>query len=98
MLRHLAQFNPSWRARRNVAHHYDLSGELYDLFLDEDRQYSCAYFRNPDDSLEHAQRAKKAHIARKLLLEPRMKLLDIGCGWGGLAVTLARDHGVRVLA
>jgi cyclopropane-fatty-acyl-phospholipid synthase len=92
-----AQFNPAPRARANVAHHYDLSGALYDLFLDEDRQYSCAYFAQPDMTLEEAQRAKKHHIARKLLIEPGMSVLDIGCGWGGLALTLARDYGARVL-
>ncbi|MBI1172907.1 gamma-glutamyltransferase [bacterium] len=97
LFRHVAQFNPMPRARANVAHHYDLSGELYDLFLDEDRQYSCAYFRSPDMTLEEAQRAKKDHIARKLLLEPGMTVLDIGCGWGGLALTLARDYGAKVL-
>ncbi|MDE3078776.1 MAG: class I SAM-dependent methyltransferase, partial [Paracoccaceae bacterium] len=93
----LDQFNPMSRARRNVAHHYDLSGELYDLFLDEDRQYSCAYFADPSMTLEEAQRAKKAHIANKLLLEPGMTVLDIGCGWGGLGLTLARDYGARVV-
>ncbi|WP_111735162.1 SAM-dependent methyltransferase [Roseovarius amoyensis] len=96
-LRQLRQFNPAPRARANVAHHYDLSGELYDLFLDSDRQYSCAYFRNPDMSLEDAQAAKKAHIAGKLLLKPGMRVLDIGCGWGGMALTLARDYGADVL-
>jgi len=95
--RGVAQRNHAARSRRNVAHHYDLSGALYDLFLDEDRQYSCAYFRTPDDTLEQAQRQKKAHVARKLLLEPGMKVLDIGCGWGGMALTLARDHGAEVL-
>ncbi len=78
-LRRLRQFNPAARARRNVAHHYDLSGELYDLFLDGDRQYSCAYFRSPKDSLEAAQSAKKRHIAAKLKLErPGLTVLDIG--------------------
>ncbi|MFN3954709.1 MAG: class I SAM-dependent methyltransferase [Pararhodobacter sp.] len=91
------QFNPAARARRNVAHHYDLSGALYALFLDEDRQYSCAYFRRPDDTLEAAQHQKKAHIAAKLHLVPGMRVLDIGCGWGGMALSLARDHGARVL-
>ncbi len=91
------QFNPSTRARRNVAHHYDLSGELYDLFLDADRQYSCGYFPQPDISLEEAQASKKALIAAKLRLKPGMRVLDIGCGWGGMALTLARDHGVDVL-
>ncbi len=78
-----SQFNPARRARANVHHHYDLSGELYDLFLDEDRQYSCAYFADPGMTLEQAQAAKKAHIADKLLIEPGMTVLDIGCGWGG---------------
>jgi cyclopropane-fatty-acyl-phospholipid synthase len=97
LFRRVAQFNPMARARANVAHHYDLSGELYDLFLDEDRQYSCAYFRSPDMTLEAAQRAKKDHIASKLLLKPGMTVLDIGCGWGGLALTLAQDYGACVL-
>ncbi len=97
VLRHLHQFNPASRARSNVARHYDLSGALYDLFLDEDRQYSCAYFRDRSDTLEQAQAQKKAHIAAKLLLKPGMRVLDIGCGWGGLAISLARDHGARVL-
>jgi cyclopropane-fatty-acyl-phospholipid synthase len=90
------QWNPAPRARANVAHHYDLSGELYDLFLDADRQYSCAYFAHPEMTLDEAQAAKKRHIAGKLLLEPGMRVLDIGCGWGGMALTLARDHGARV--
>ncbi|MEO3416573.1 cyclopropane-fatty-acyl-phospholipid synthase family protein [Roseovarius sp. CAU 1744] len=97
LMRHLQQFNPAPRARANVAHHYDLSGELYDLFLDEDRQYSCAYFRDPGMTLEAAQAAKKQHIARKLLIQPGMQVLDIGCGWGGMGLTLARDHGAEVL-
>ncbi len=97
LMRHLQQFNPVHRARANVAHHYDLSGELYDLFLDEDRQYSCAYFRDPEMSLEEAQVAKKHHIARKLRIEPGMRILDIGCGWGGMGLTLARDYGAEVL-
>ncbi|MEL7126768.1 MAG: cyclopropane-fatty-acyl-phospholipid synthase family protein [Pseudomonadota bacterium] len=91
------QRNAPGRARRNVAHHYDLSDELYAMFLDEDMQYSCAYFRDPDMSLEEAQVAKKAHIAGKLQLEPGMRVLDIGCGWGGMAMTLARDYGCEVL-
>lgn len=90
------QFNPVPRARANVAHHYDLSGELYDLFLDADRQYSCAYFREPGMTLEEAQAAKKAHIAAKLLIRPGMRVLDIGCGWGGMGLTLARDFGAQV--
>ena len=84
-------------SKKNVEHHYDLSPELYKLFLDEDQQYSCAYFEREDDSLEQAQINKKKHIAKKLLLEPGMTVLDIGCGWGGLSLTLARDYGVNVL-
>lgn len=90
------QYNPLDRSRRNVAHHYDLSGALYDLFLDADRQYSCAYFNQPGMSLEEAQGAKKHHIAGKLLLKPGQHVLDIGCGWGGMALTLAREADVRV--
>jgi cyclopropane-fatty-acyl-phospholipid synthase len=82
--------NPIGRARANVAHHYDLSGALYDLFLDRDRQYSCAYFADGEESLEEAQAKKKRHIAAKLLLDPGMTVLDIGSGWGGLALELAR--------
>ncbi len=95
-MRVLAQANPVGRARRNAAHHYDLSDGLYALFLDADRQYSCAYFRHPDDSLETAQAQKKALIAAKLLIEPGQRVLDIGCGWGGLALHLAREHGAQV--
>ncbi|MEX0279732.1 MAG: class I SAM-dependent methyltransferase [Arenibacterium sp.] len=90
------QRNTPESARANVAHHYDLSNDLYRLFLDDDMQYSCAYFRDPSVSLEEAQRAKKAHIAAKLRIEPDMRVLDIGCGWGGMALTLARDYGARV--
>ena len=90
------QFNPVSRARRNVQHHYDLSDDLYGLFLDSDRQYSCAYFRHGDEDLETAQEAKKRHIARKLLLAPGHKVLDIGSGWGGLALHLATQHGADV--
>jgi len=96
-LRRLAQNNVAERARGNVAHHYDLSGRLYDLFLDDDRQYSCAYFSDPTETLDQAQADKKAHIARKLLIKPDMTVLDIGCGWGGMALTLAKDYGARVV-
>ena len=94
---HLRQANDRPRARAHVAHHYDLGVDLYRRFLDEDLQYSCAYFSRGDMSLDEAQSAKKAHIAAKLRLQPGMRVLDIGCGWGGLALTLARDHGVEVL-
>jgi cyclopropane-fatty-acyl-phospholipid synthase len=90
----LHSYNPIHRARRNVAHHYDLSGALYDLFLDKDRQYSCAYFGSDNDNLETAQANKKLHLAAKLRLEPGQRLLDIGSGWGGLALYLARISGV----
>jgi cyclopropane-fatty-acyl-phospholipid synthase len=78
------------RSKANVAHHYDLDGRLYELFLDADRQYSCAYFERSDQSLDAAQRAKKRHLAAKLQLEPGKSVLDIGCGWGGLALHMAR--------
>jgi len=94
--RHIQELNDRAGAQRNVHHHYDLSHDLYRRFLDEDMQYSCAYFGRPDMSLEEAQAAKKAHIAAKLRLEPGMTVLDIGCGWGGLALTLAEDYGVKV--
>lgn len=97
ILRRMAQDNPLPRARTNVEHHYDISQALYDLFLDADLNYSCAYFKHPEDTLETAQAQKKAHVAAKLLLEPDMRVFDIGCGWGGMALTLARDHGARVL-
>jgi cyclopropane-fatty-acyl-phospholipid synthase len=91
------QFNPVQRSRKNVAHHYDLDGRLYNLFLDKDRQYSCAYFKTGNETLDEAQEAKKHHIASKLRLSrPDMEVLDIGCGWGGMALTLARDYGARV--
>ncbi len=96
--RRFDQHNPAPRARRNAAHHYDLSGRLYSLFLDRDRQYSCAYFPRGDETLEEGQTAKKRHIAAKLCLNrPDLRVLDIGSGWGGMALTLAREHGARVL-
>jgi len=95
-LRRLHQLNPKSRARSNVAHHYDLSAMLYDLFLDDDRQYSCAYFPDGDENLEEAQRKKKQLITSKLLLKPGHNVLDIGCGWGGLALHLARTAGADV--
>jgi cyclopropane-fatty-acyl-phospholipid synthase len=93
----LRTFNQERRSRRNVAHHYDLSAQLYDLFLDADRQYSCAYFTDRANSLEQAQRDKKAHIAAKLYLKPGLKVLDIGCGWGGMALYLHQKTGAEVL-
>ena len=84
------------RARANVAHHYDLSSSLYEMFLDADWQYSCAYFAHGDETLEQAQSLKKRHIAAKLLLKPGCEVLDIGSGWGGLALELARTERVRV--
>jgi cyclopropane-fatty-acyl-phospholipid synthase len=94
--RRIQQFNPRWRARRNVAHHYDLSTHFYGFFLDSDRQYSCAYFEHPGQSLDDAQLAKKRHLAAKLLLDSNTQVLDIGCGWGGLALYLAEFCGSRV--
>ncbi len=94
--RRLSQFNPRKRARRNVAHHYDLEGRLYSLFLDADRQYSCAYFQQRDQTLDDAQLAKKRHLAAKLRLSPDNRVLDIGCGWGGLGLYLAEIGGADV--
>ncbi len=97
-LRSFQQYNPIARARQNVAHHYDLSRQLYELFLDQDLQYSCAYYENPDDTLEQAQENKKRHVAAKLLLAPGQKVLEIGSGWGGLACYLAGAAAVDVTA
>lgn len=94
--RRIEQANDRAAARRNVAHHYDLSLDLYRRFLDADMQYSCAYFERPGMSLDEAQAAKKRHLAAKLLLEPGQSVLDIGCGWGGLGLTLAETSGARV--
>ncbi|HXR86973.1 MAG TPA: cyclopropane-fatty-acyl-phospholipid synthase family protein [Stellaceae bacterium] len=95
-LRVFQQYNPLWKSRQNVAHHYDLSDTLYNLFLDTDRQYSCAYFHDPSDPLEEAQASKKRHLAAKLRLQPGQKVLDIGSGWGGLALYLAQEADVEV--
>jgi cyclopropane-fatty-acyl-phospholipid synthase len=91
------QFNWRSRSRSNAEHTYNLTRRLYELFLDEDRQYTCAYYRDPTNSLEQAQLDKKAHLAAKLNLKPGMRVLDIGCGWGGMALYLHRHYGVDVL-
>lgn len=96
LTRRLHQYNPIARSRANVAHHYDLSDQLYELFLDRDRQYSCAYFLSSDDDIDTAQLNKRRHIAAKLLIRPGMKVLDIGSGWGGLALYLASECGADV--
>ena len=96
LFRHLSQFNPRRRARNNVAHHYDLDGRLYALFLDGDMQYSCAYFETPDTTLDDAQLAKKRHLAAKLLIRRGHRVLDIGSGWGGLGLYLAGMTGANV--
>jgi cyclopropane-fatty-acyl-phospholipid synthase len=96
LLRKLAQWNRRTTSRRNVAHHYDLDSRLYALFLDSDRQYSCAYFETPDAALDDAQLAKKRHIAAKLRLAPGQRVLDIGSGWGGLGLYLAEVCGAKV--
>jgi cyclopropane-fatty-acyl-phospholipid synthase len=96
LFRRLQQFNLRSRSRHNVAHHYDLDGRLYSLFLDGDQQYSCAYFETPDQSLDDAQLAKKRHLAAKLRVKPGSKVLDIGSGWGGLALYLAEIAAAKV--
>lgn len=96
LLRRVHQYNPLPRARQNAAHHYDLSDQLYDLFLDKDRQYSCAYFYDGGNDLDVAQLNKKQHIAAKLLVRPGQRVLDIGSGWGGLALYLASEYGADV--
>ncbi|HEV2573024.1 MAG TPA: cyclopropane-fatty-acyl-phospholipid synthase family protein [Beijerinckiaceae bacterium] len=97
LFKRLQQLNTTNRAKENVHRHYDLSGELYKLFLDEDMQYSCAYFERPDMTLEEAQLAKKRHLAAKLLIKPGQRVLDIGSGWGGLGLYLARQCEADVL-
>jgi len=96
LVRHVQQFNPPSRSKQNVARHYDLDGRLYSLFLDADRQYSCAYFETPDMTLDDAQLAKKRHLAAKLLIERGHRVLDIGSGWGGLGLYLAEIAGADV--
>jgi len=96
LFRRMQQHNPPSRSRENVAHHYDLDGRLYSLFLDGDQQYSCGYFETPDQSLDDAQLAKKRHLAAKLRIGHGANVLDIGCGWGGLALYLAEITGANV--
>ncbi|MBW7967135.1 cyclopropane-fatty-acyl-phospholipid synthase family protein [Bradyrhizobium sp. BR 10261] len=96
LVRHIRQFNARARSRRNVAHHYDLDARLYSLFLDADKQYSCAYFETPDATLDDAQLAKKRHVSAKLLVKPGQRVLDIGSGWGGLGLYLAEIAGADV--
>ena len=95
-LRRLHQRNTLGLSRRNVAHHYDLKADFFRLFLDEDMQYSCAYFATPGMSLAQAQLAKKRHVIAKLAIEPGQRVLDIGCGWGGMALTVAGETGASV--
>jgi cyclopropane-fatty-acyl-phospholipid synthase len=96
LLRRVHQRNSRARSGRNVAHHYDLSGDLYALFLDGERHYTCAYHPTGAEDIETAQRLKERHVAAKLRLGPGMRVLDFGCGWGSLAIHLARDHDVDV--
>jgi cyclopropane-fatty-acyl-phospholipid synthase len=91
------RINPQGRSRRNVAHHYDIGNDFYRLFLDSDMQYSCAYWPRLDMTLEAAQKAKQAHIIAKLAIEPGMRVLDIGCGWGGMSLAIHRATGADVL-
>jgi len=97
MYRYITNFNLIGKSKQNVAHHYDLSNKFYDLFLDEKRQYSCAYFKNEDDTLEVAQNNKIDHIIKKLNLKPNHKVLDIGCGWGTLALDIAKKTQCEVV-
>ncbi len=96
LVRNIQQFNPRSRSKDNVARHYDLDGKLYSLFLDSDKQYSCAYFETPESSLDDAQLAKKRHLAAKLLVANGQRILDIGSGWGGLALYLADIASTKV--
>ena len=95
--RNLTNFNKIINSKKNVSHHYDISENLYDLFLDEKRQYSCAYFKNPNDSLETAQKNKIDHIIKKLNIKPNQKVLDIGSGWGSLAIDIASKTKASVI-
>ena len=94
--RYVTNFNFIKRSKMNVAHHYDLSDGLYDLFLDPKKQYSCAYFKNENDTLESAQNNKIQHIIKKLRIQPNQKILDIGCGWGSLAIDIAKSTNCEV--
>ena len=94
--RYLTNFNFIKKSKMNVSHHYDISDDLYDLFLDPKRQYSCAYFKNENDSLETAQNNKIQHIIKKLNIKPNQKVLDIGCGWGSLAIDVAKSAECKV--
>jgi len=96
LIRRARQLNSARSSRKNVARHYDLNAEMYDLFLDADRQYSCAYYETPDATLEEAQLAKKRHLASKMLLMGGEKILDIGCGWGGTGLYLAKHFKADV--
>jgi cyclopropane-fatty-acyl-phospholipid synthase len=96
LVRNIQQFNPRKRSRSNVERHYDLDGRLYSLFLDADKQYSCAYFETPDMTLDEAQLAKKRHVTAKLLIERGQRVLDIGSGWGGLGLYIAEAAGGNV--
>jgi len=96
LIRHAQQFNPRGRSKNNVAHHYDLDGRLYSLFLDADKQYSCGYFETPEATLDDAQLAKKRHLAAKLSIQRGDRVLDIGSGWGGLGLYLAEMTGADV--
>ena len=94
--RYLTNFNFIKKSKMNIAHHYDLSDELYDLFLDSKRQYSCGYFKNENDTLEIAQNNKIQHVIKKLNIQPNQKILDIGCGWGSLAIDIAKSINCEV--
>ena len=95
--RYITNFNLIGKSKANVAHHYDISEKFYDLFLDEKRQYSCAYFKSEDNTLEEAQNNKIDHIIKKLNLKPNQRVLDIGCGWGTLAIDIAKKTQCEVV-
>ena len=95
--RYLTNFNKIVKSKKNVSHHYDISEKLYDLFLDSNRQYSCAYFKNEEDTLEQAQNNKIDHIIKKLNIKPNQKILDIGSGWGTLALAIANKTKASVI-